>query len=299
MTLVEVDPVDDPLHGLVERGVVEDHVRRLAAELERQFLAGAGELRLIALPTSVEPVKAILSTSLLTSAAPARPSPVMMLTNPRRELGLTEHIAESSAERGRLGRLEHDGVPCRERRRDLPGKHQEREVPRDDLLGDAERLWLPVRERVLELVCPAGVVEEVSGREGTSTSRDSRIGLPPFSDSSTANSRALLEDARDPVEVLRSLGTGQRRPAVLKSAAGRLDRKLHLFLGRLANLGERLLGRRADRRVGLLRLEPLAADEVTVALAKGDDVARLGRGLVLPTDRNGRLVLLSLELSQS
>ena len=46
VALVEVDPVDDPLDGLVERRVVEDDVRGLAAELERQLLAGAGELAL-------------------------------------------------------------------------------------------------------------------------------------------------------------------------------------------------------------------------------------------------------------
>ena len=43
VALVEVDAVDDPLDRLVERGVVEDDVRRLAAELERQLLARAGE----------------------------------------------------------------------------------------------------------------------------------------------------------------------------------------------------------------------------------------------------------------
>jgi hypothetical protein len=44
--LVEVDAVDDSLDGLVERGVVEDDVRRLAAELEGQPLAAAGKLAL-------------------------------------------------------------------------------------------------------------------------------------------------------------------------------------------------------------------------------------------------------------
>ena len=43
VALVEVDPVDDPLDRLVERGVVEDDVRRLAAQLERQPLARAGD----------------------------------------------------------------------------------------------------------------------------------------------------------------------------------------------------------------------------------------------------------------
>ena len=50
MPLVEVDPVDDPLDRLVERRVVEDDVRGLAAELEREALAGAGEPPLDLLP---------------------------------------------------------------------------------------------------------------------------------------------------------------------------------------------------------------------------------------------------------
>src|SRR5439155_12294858 len=78
----------------------------------------------------------------------------------RRKLGLAEDVAEEqSRERGRLRGFEDDSVPGSERRRDLPRQHQEREVPRDDLPGDAERLRLPVRERVLELVGPARVVE--------------------------------------------------------------------------------------------------------------------------------------------
>ena len=43
VALVEEDAVDDALDGLVERRVVEDDVGRLAAELERQPLAGAGQ----------------------------------------------------------------------------------------------------------------------------------------------------------------------------------------------------------------------------------------------------------------
>ena len=47
------------------------------------FLPVPARRRWISFPTSVEPVKAILSTSSLsTSAAPVRPSPVTMLTTP-------------------------------------------------------------------------------------------------------------------------------------------------------------------------------------------------------------------------
>ena len=43
LALVEEDAVDDALDGLVERRVVEDDVGGLAAELEGQRLAGAGD----------------------------------------------------------------------------------------------------------------------------------------------------------------------------------------------------------------------------------------------------------------
>src|SRR5712692_9472239 len=50
VALVEVDAVDDALDRLVERAVVEDDVRRLAAELEREPLARTGEAALNRLP---------------------------------------------------------------------------------------------------------------------------------------------------------------------------------------------------------------------------------------------------------
>ena len=50
------------------------------------------------LPTSVEPVKAILSTSgWLTMAAPVSPCPVMMLTTPLGSFAFSQISAKSSA----------------------------------------------------------------------------------------------------------------------------------------------------------------------------------------------------------
>jgi hypothetical protein len=46
------------------------------------FFPEPASSRMIALPTSVDPVNATLSTSPLTISAPARPSPVTMLTTP-------------------------------------------------------------------------------------------------------------------------------------------------------------------------------------------------------------------------
>src|SRR5207245_4126165 len=50
-------------------------------------------------------------------------------------------LAEAQrSERGLFGGLENDGVAAGERRTELPRGHQEREVPRDNLAADADRL---------------------------------------------------------------------------------------------------------------------------------------------------------------
>ena len=109
---------------------------------------------------------------------------------------------------------------------------------------------------------------------------------------------ALLQDPRDPEEVLRPLRGRDLGPAVLESVAGRLDGERDVLLPRLRDLEELLLARRGDRREPLARarLDLLAADEEAVALPDLDDVARLGGGRVLPVerDRGSRLALLDL-----
>src|SRR5438128_7491353 len=110
--------------------------------------------------------------------------------------------------------------------------------------------------------------------------------------------RTLLQDARDPEEVLRALRAGQLGPGVRERAARCCDGAIDVLNGGLADRRERLLVARRDRLVRLRRLDPFAADEVAVALAQRDDVARLRRGRIRPVLRNGRAVLFAIELSQ-
>ena len=141
VALVEVDPVDDPLDRLVERAVVEDDVRGLAAELERQLDAGARELaldRLADLGRAGE--RDLVDVGVLDEMRAGRAVAGDDVDDARRQLGLAADVGEDERrQRRRLGRLEHDRVAAGERRRDLPGEHQQREVPGDDLAGDAER----------------------------------------------------------------------------------------------------------------------------------------------------------------
>ena len=129
---------------------------------------------------------------------------------------------------------------------------------------------LPVRERVLELVRPARVVEEVRGRErqvDVARLLDRLAAVQRLEHGELA--RALLEDARDAEEVLRALRAGQRRPAVRERVARGGDGAVDVLARCPAPIGASGSSSRGrDRRVRLRRLDPLAADEEAVALAR-------------------------------
>src|SRR5205814_5367524 len=158
-----------------------------------------------------------------------------------------------------------------------------------------------MRERVLELVGPAGVVEEVRRRER-------QVDVPGLADRLAAVqglqyrklARALLEDPRDPEQILRALGGARRRPAVLERVARTFDGERHVLGTRLRDLRERLLARRIERLVVLAgaRLDELAAAEDAVPLLELDDLARFRRGRVLPGRRDRRAVAALFEFGQ-
>jgi hypothetical protein len=84
----------------------------------------------------------------------------------RREIGLPADLRERQrGQRRRLGRLEDHGVAAGQRGGDLPRQHEQREVPRDNLAGHAERTRRGAISRVLQLVGPARIVEKVRGGE--------------------------------------------------------------------------------------------------------------------------------------
>ncbi len=135
----------------------------------------------ISLPTSVEPVNATLSTS--SCSASARAGVAVAGDDVQDAVGdarLERQLAEAQrAQRRLLGRLEDDRAAGGQRRADLPGGHQQREVPRDDLADDADRLLervgveLGARHvgqrrrdgRAAQLRRPAGHVPEQVGGE--------------------------------------------------------------------------------------------------------------------------------------
>ena len=289
VALVEEDAVDHALDRLVERGVLEHDVRGLAAQLEREALAAAGGRA----PDRLADLGRARERDLVDGGVDERgaglPRAGDDVHDAGRELGFLDHLGEQQRrERRRLGGLQHGGVPGGERGRELPGGHQQREVPRDDLARHAHRLRRAApRERVLELVGPARVVEEVRGRErhvDVARLLDRLAAVHRLEHGELAGS--LLQLPRDAEDVLRALRRRERLPRG-RGVAGRVDRARHVGGVGLGDLGERLLGRRADRREppAALRLDELAADEQAVAVLEPHDVGRLGRARVLPRRR--------------
>ena len=143
----------------------------------------------------------------------------------------------------------------------------------------------PVREGVFELVGPAGVVEEVRRGEwhvdvARLLDRLARVHRLDHGELAAA----LLEQARDAVEVLRPLAARQLRPAGPMRLTGRGHRPSDVRLRCVRHLRQRLFGRRIDdgERLARLRRTRLVTDEEAVLRLDRDVVGRLGGGRVLP-----------------
>ena len=145
---------------VVEIRVGEDEIRALAAELERDPLdrprrephdlaAGlrrAGERNLVDARMTNE----------IRAGRLARTGNDVDRTGREADLG-RELPEPERGQRRRLVGLQHDGAPGGKSGRELPGRHHQRVVPRDDLAGDADRLLQRIEEqRAADLIRAAG-----------------------------------------------------------------------------------------------------------------------------------------------
>ena len=227
-------------------------------------------------PTSVEPVKAILSTPrwATSGVAGGLAEAGDDVDHAGGEPGLHGQLAHAQGgERGLLGRLEHDGAAGGQRGAPLPGDHQHREVPGDDLPGDAHRLAAGVaevpaadRDRLaVDLVGPAGVVAEAVDHQR-------QVGMAALADRlAVVQGLELgqLVDVRfDQVGELvhqppAVAGVGLAPGARVKRLPRRLDGAVDVGGVALGDLGDDLLGRRVDRgeRLAAVAVDPLAVDQ--------------------------------------
>lgn len=141
LAVVVVDAKVDPADGLLDVGVVEDDVGRLAAQLERHALevGGRGGLHDGAADGGRAREGDLVDVHVRRDGgardlAEARDD----VDDAGGEAGLLDELGEHETGEGRLlGRLEDDGVAGGQGGADLPRQHEQGEVPRDDLTADA------------------------------------------------------------------------------------------------------------------------------------------------------------------
>ena len=201
------------------------------------FRVSAAE-RMMTLPTSTLPVKAILSTSSwATSGAPAvSPKPVTTFTTPLGRPQSSKKRANSRSVSGVCSAgLMTDGAARADRGGELPGGHQQRVVPGDDLprhpqglaQGQGDRVVGDVQDLAVDLGGEPAVVLEAGGDVAEVELRlhDRLAGVPglELGEPRQLVAHLLGEAEEDPPPLLR----GDLAPA-RRRRARRLDRPVHV-----------------------------------------------------------------------
>jgi hypothetical protein len=143
LALVIKDAERRPGHGLAQFGVVEDDVRRLAAELKlrRPHQLGAGMQNLAPGHGAVRKGQHVNVGMAREGGARRGAAAAHDIEDARRNAGIERHLRRrEDGEAGQLRGFEHHRVAAAQRRRELPGRDIEREVPRRDLADDAAGL---------------------------------------------------------------------------------------------------------------------------------------------------------------
>src|SRR5215212_5860305 len=218
-----------------------------------------------------------------------------------RQAGLEQQLAEAQRrERGLLGDLENDGATRGERGGELPGRHQQREVPGDDLPDDADRLEAGGREEIgarggerrdrdrlaLELRRPAGHVVEHVGRQGYVCGLGHGLRLAVVDGFERGEFVRVLQDqVADLVQEASARRRRHARPgAALEGATGGLHGEIDIGLIAFGDTGDNLAGRRVRNLEGLARPggDPFAVDKKVALVGQpfldcGRDARRNGR----------------------
>ena len=292
LAVVEEDTEVDPRDGVVNVGVLEDDVRRLATELKGDLLQvrASGSLEDLATDNGRASegdlvdvhVRGDGRTGDLTKTGED-------VDDTWREAGLLDELGSDQAtERSLLGGLQDDGVTAGNRGADLPCPHEQREVPagtcqmmdrtkgrtidlRNDLTANTNGLLADVVEGVgggvhglaLNLICPATVVSQAA-----SAHADVDLG---HGDGLAVVERlhggeqvqVLLEKVGEVDEQLAAVLRGLLSPRTLEGLAGSCYGDVDILLGGLVDGGDDLLGGRVDDLEGLAvnTFDELVVDE--------------------------------------
>jgi hypothetical protein len=188
------------------------------------------------------------------------------LTTPAGTPASTHSSANQQRRQRRLlGRLEDHGVAAGQRRRDLPGQHQQRKVPGHDLADHAQ--GPVVRPLALEQLRPAGMVIEVPHRERDVDVARLADGLAVVQGLQHREQACmLLQAARQRVQHARAPMAAQRLPGGQRRGGG-LHRLVDLRGAGLRHLRQFAAARRVQGGEVARAAHPAPADEVAEAAA--------------------------------
>lgn len=249
LAVVVEDTKVSPGDGVVDVGIVEDNVGGLAAQLESNLLQ-------VGLGSSLEDSAADESRSSegdlvdvhvggdgsTGGTAKARDD----VNDTRGEASLDDQLGDvESGQRSLLGGLQDNSVTGSNGGTDLPGQHEKREVPGDDLTADTDGLVAGVRESLVvgidrltgDLVGPATVVAQAGTTVGD-ISLGHQHALSVVQDLDGGQGLNLtLPKIGQLGQHATTLGGGHLAPGTLESGAGSLDGNVDILLSGFVDRG--------------------------------------------------------------
>ena len=263
LAVVEEDTKVGPGNGVVNVGIVEDNVGRLATKLE-------GNLLQVALGGGLEDGTADQGGSGegdlvdVHVAGDGRTSDTAEsgddVNDTRGEASFLDQLGGiETGERGLLGGLDHNGVTSSHGGTDLPGPHEDREVPGNDLTADTNGLMAGVGQSLGvgvnglagDLVGPATVVAQaVGGVANIQLGHGHGLTIVKGLDGSQSVD-IPLEEVGQLSEHAATLGGGHLTPGALEGLAGGGDGNVDILLIGLMDGSDGLLIGGVDSLEGL------------------------------------------------
>ena len=240
LPLIEPNRVNQPFDRAIQIGVIKHDVRRLAAQLQSQRLARACRRLTNAAPHGGGAGKGDLVDILMGNNHLAHSAITGDNVNHTlRQSSLTANVSKKQRrQRSILRRLQHHRVAHRQRRRDFPRQHQQREVPRNDLSTHPKRLR--IGQLTLHQLRHAGVVIEMPLRQRhiDITRLTDRLAVVQYLQHGK-EPRVFLQQPRQRIDMTRPAMAAQLLPLPLRFSRG-LHGAIDIALRRLRQAGQNL-----------------------------------------------------------
>ena len=235
MALIKKDPIDDPLNRLIDWRIFEDNVGRLSTQLESISFVRPRHRTTDRLSNSGRTSKRnLIDARMLHQSLSGFTVSADNVHHSCWKFGIFQQLRQfQRGERRGLSGLQHHRVATSQGRSDFPGRHQEREIPRNDLPYHTQRLRFFPRKGVVQFIRPSGVIEKVCRGQRNidiATLANWLSAIHRFDDGKLPGS--FLQKASDPKEILPTLRPGDRRPFSVVGFAGGLHRLIDFFFPR-------------------------------------------------------------------